>query len=326
MTADKVLKVNDLVTGFRINRQLVPVLHGLSFDIAPKETLCVVGESGCGKSVMTLSVMGLLPENGAVMEGSIKLEGKELTKLSDREMNRVRGAKIGMIFQEPMTSLNPLLTIGRQMTEGLRRHLNMSAREARETALQALTKVGVSNPRERLEQYPYQLSGGLRQRVMIAMAISLKPRLLIADEPTTALDVTIQKQVLLLLRTLKEEMDAGVLFITHDLGVVAEIADRVIVLYAGNKVEEGLTEQIFNHPLHPYTKGLLAAVPDVDSDHFVIKPIPGSLPNVAQTPSGCSFHPRCPHAFDRCRKEAPALFSPQPGHQAACHLLNRGDA
>ncbi len=237
--SDTVLEVKNLVTTFRINKKEYPVIRDISFEIHENETLCMVGESGCGKSVTTLSVMGLLPENGAVRSGSIKLCGEELLGMSPRQLGQVRGKKMGMIFQEPMTSLNPLLTIGYQLTEGLRQHHGMSKAEARATAVSYLEKVGIANAEERMKQFPFQLSGGLRQRIMIAMMMSLQPRLLIADEPTTALDVTIQKQVLLLLNRLKQDMKTGILFITHDLGVVAQIADRVIVLYSGSKVEEG---------------------------------------------------------------------------------------
>ncbi|NLW20009.1 MAG: ABC transporter ATP-binding protein [Clostridiales bacterium] len=321
MPGDLVLEVRDLKTSFQLHKQDYRVLHGVSFEVARHETLCVVGESGCGKSVMTLSIMGLLPENATVQAQSIRLDGQELTALSPRQMNKVRGRKMGMIFQEPMTCLNPLLTIGRQMTEGLKLHLGLGKEEARRVALETLKQVGVSNPEERLRQYPFQLSGGLRQRVMIAMVLSLNPRLLIADEPTTALDVTIQKQVLLLLRQLKHQLDAGVLFITHDLGVVAEIADRVIVLYAGVKVEEGGVRQIFEQPAHPYTIGLLAAVPNIKSEGYTLSPIPGTPPNIAQAIEGCRFHPRCGRATDICREQAPALRALAPGHSAACHHL-----
>jgi oligopeptide transport system ATP-binding protein len=320
MAVQKVLEVKDLITSFRLNKQEFQVLHGLSFEVNQNETLCVVGESGCGKSVMTLSVMHLLPENGSVKSGSIKLAGRELAGLNDREMNGVRGKQIGMIFQEPMTCLNPLLTIGFQMTEGLRLHRGMSRQEATDIAVEFLNKVGVSNPAQRLKQYPFQLSGGLRQRMMIAMALSVNPMLLIADEPTTALDVTIQKQVLMLLNRLKHTMSAGILFITHDLGVVAEIADRVIVLYAGYKMEEGTVRQIFEEARHPYTLGLMAAVPNMAKDSFELKPIPGTLPNIAEVIPGCSFHPRCPHAMEICRMQRPAMHSVSHGHQLACHL------
>ena len=319
--SDTVLEVKNLVTTFRINKKEYPVIRDISFEIHENETLCMVGESGCGKSVTTLSVMGLLPENGAVRSGSIKLCGEELLGMSPRQLGQVRGKKMGMIFQEPMTSLNPLLTIGYQLTEGLRQHLGMSKAEAHATAVSYLEKVGIANAEERMKQYPFQLSGGLRQRIMIAMMMSLQPRLLIADEPTTALDVTIQKQVLLLLNRLKQDMKTGILFITHDLGVVAQIADRVIVLYSGSKVEEGATRQIFENPLHPYTNGLIAAVPNVDSDEFEIRPIPGTFPSLTEEIGGCRFHPRCPYATERCRQEVPQALEYEPGHFVACHKV-----
>ena len=317
----KVLEVKDLVTTFRIDKKEYEVLRGVSFDLNENETLCMVGESGCGKSVTTLSVMGLLPNNGRIVSGSIKLNGQELTTMSPKELNTLRGKQMGMIFQEPMTALNPLLTIGRQMTESLMLHRGMSKKEAMETAKNYLEKVGIANPEERLKQFPFQLSGGLRQRIMIAMVMSVQPSLLIADEPTTALDVTIQKQVLVLLNKLKKDVSTGVLFITHDLSVVAEIADRVIVLYSGRKVEEGTIEQIFAKPQHPYTIGLMNAVPNVDLDEFDIQPIPGTFPNITEDIGGCRFHPRCPYATERCRKEVPEMLETEPGHFVYCHKI-----
>lgn len=317
----KVLEVKDLVTTFRIDKKEYEVLRGVSFDLNENETLCMVGESGCGKSVTTLSVMGLLPNNGRIVSGSIKLNGQELTTMSPKELNTLRGKQMGMIFQEPMTALNPLLTIGRQMTESLMLHRGMSKKEAMETAKNYLEKVGIANPEERLKQFPFQLSGGLRQRIMIAMVMSVQPSLLIADEPTTALDVTIQKQVLVLLNKLKKDVSTGVLFITHDLSVVAEIADRVIVLYSGRKVEEGTIEQIFAKPQHPYTIGLMNAVPNVDLDEFDIQPIPGTFPNITEDIGGCRFHPRCPYATERCRREVPGMLETEPGHFVYCHKI-----
>jgi len=320
------LDVKNLVATFRIEKREYQVLRDISFSVKQGETLCMVGESGCGKSVTTLAVMDLLPLNGKVVSGSIKLDGKELTTLNRKERNGVRGKQMGMIFQEPMTALNPLLTIGYQLTEGLRLHLGLGKREAQELAVSSLTRVGISNPAERMRQFPFQLSGGLRQRVMIAMVLSLKPKLLIADEPTTALDVTIQKQVLQLLKSLKKEISAGILFITHDLGVVAEIADRVIILYSGKKVEEGPVGEIFNNPLHPYTIGLLNAVPNVDSDTFQIKAISGTIPNLTENIPGCRFHPRCSHAMPRCREEIPREMEMASGHIVCCHWVEEGKA
>ena len=317
----KVLEVKDLVTTFRIGKKEYEVIRGISFDVNENETVCMVGESGCGKSVTTLSVMDLLPLNGRVVSGSIKLNGQELTTMSAKERNSLRGKKMGMIFQEPMTALNPLLTIGHQLTEGLRLHLGMSKEDAYRTAVAYLEKVGIANPEARMKQYPFQLSGGLRQRVMIAMVMAVQPSLLIADEPTTALDVTIQKQVLVLLNRLKKDVSTGVLFITHDLGVVAEIADRVIILYSGRKVEEGDIRAIFSKPLHPYTVGLMNAVPNVDKDDFVIQPIPGTFPIITEEIGGCRFHPRCPYATERCRQEVPVEIEAEPGHFVSCHKV-----
>ena len=317
----KVLEVKDLVTTFRIDKKEYEVIRGVSFDIEENETVCMVGESGCGKSVTTLAIMDLLPTNGRIVSGSIKLGGQELTTMSPKERNALRGRQMGMIFQEPMTALNPLLTIGRQMTEGLIRHLGLTKKEAHQTAVSYLERVGIANPEDRMRQYPFQLSGGLRQRVMIAMVMAVRPSLLIADEPTTALDVTIQKQVLVLLNKLKKDVSTGVLFITHDLGVVAEIADRVIILYSGRKVEEGPIGTIFSRPLHPYTIGLMKAVPNVDEDDFDIQPIPGTFPNITEEIGGCRFHPRCPYAADRCRKEIPEELTVEPGHTVCCHKV-----
>ncbi len=318
---EKVLEVKDLITTFRIGQKDYQVLRGISFDIGRGETLCMVGESGCGKSVSTLAVMDLLPLNGKVISGSIRLDGMELTGMTKKQRNTARGRKMGMIFQEPMTALNPLLTIGYQLTEGLRHHKGIGKQEARKLAVKYLERVGIANPEERMRQFPFQLSGGLRQRIMIAMVLTVKPSLLIADEPTTALDVTIQKQVLLLLKSLKKEINAGILFITHDLGVVAEIADRVVILYSGRKVEEGKVADIFNHPRHPYTIGLMNAVPNVDDDDFQIQAIPGSFPNLTENIPGCRFHPRCRYARERCKKEVPREIEYEADHFVCCHKV-----
>lgn len=320
---EKVLDVKNLSATFSIQKKDYEVLHDISFSIHRNETVCVVGESGCGKSVTTLCIMQLLPKNGKIKSGSIVLDGTDLTQLSKKEIQKYRGKKMGMIFQEPMTALNPVLTIGYQMRETIMLHRGLNRKEADAMALAYLKKVGIANPEKRLKQYPFQLSGGLRQRILIAMVLSAQPDLLIADEPTTALDVTIQKQVLTLLNDLKKEMNAGILFITHDLGVVAEIADRVVVLYAGRKVEEGSCEQIFKNPCHPYTKGLMNAVPNVDLDHFDIQPIPGTFPNITEVIQGCRFNPRCAHAQEctACTLEAPSMVEVEEGHFVACHLM-----
>ena len=325
MEKENVLEVKDLHAVFRIQKQDYEVLHDISFHVKRNETVCIVGESGCGKSVTTLCVMGLLPQNGRVTSGSILLNGEDLTKLPENEVRKFRGKKMGMIFQEPMTALNPLLTIGYQLRENLMLHRGVDKKTANSMAVEYLNKVGIANPEQRLKQYPFELSGGLRQRVLIAMVLSAQPDLLIADEPTTALDVTIQKQVITLLNDLKKDMNAGIMFITHDLGVVAEIADRIVILYAGRKVEEGSAAQIFNNPQHPYTKGLMAAVPDVDKEDFVIQPIPGIFPNITEEIPGCRFNPRCPFAdtCEACRSVAPETVEVEAGHTVACHLVKK---
>ena len=318
----KVLEVKDLVTTFRIDKKEYEVLRGVSFDIEENETLCMVGESGCGKSVTTLSIMDLLPGNGRVVSGSIKLNGQELTTMSPRERNAVRGKQMGMIFQEPMTALNPLLTIGRQMTEELILHRNMSKKEAYDTAVGYLEKVGIANPADRMKQFPFQLSGGLRQRIMIAMVMAVKPSLLIADEPTTALDVTIQAQILNLIKRLNRELDMTTILITHDLGVVATLCDKVVVMYGGLIMEDGTVEEIFYHPKHPYTMGLIDSIPRVTGgEKQRLKPIPGTPPNLIHPPKGCPFSTRCPYCMNVCMEEMPPYFQ-EDGHRTMCWLLH----
>lgn len=314
-----VLEVKNLSTAFTISKKDYEVIHNLSFNIKKNETLCIVGESGCGKSVTTLSIMDLLPENGKVTQGDILLEGKSLLAMNQKERRATKGAKMGMIFQDPMTALNPLLTIGFQIEENITQHRkDVSHKEAHQMVISALKQVGISDPEKRMKQYPFQLSGGLRQRVMIAMTLVAKPVLLIADEPTTALDVTIQKQVLALINDLKKEMDAGILFITHDLGVVGEIADRVIVLYSGEMVEEGPVHDLFHHPLHPYTQGLFDAYPNIDKEDFELKPIAGNIPSITQPISGCRFHPRCPFAMEKCKTQKPTVQHLENERKVAC--------
>jgi len=318
---EKLLEVSDLHVAFPSKRETVRAVDGVSFQVFQGETFGLVGESGCGKSQTLRSILGLLKQPGRITGGAIRYKGADIAKMSQRELQKIRGKEISMIFQEPMTALNPLLTIGRQLTEGLRLHKGLSKEEAWKVAVTYLEKVGIANPEDRMKQYPFQLSGGLRQRIMIAMVMAVEPSLLIADEPTTALDVTIQKQVLVLLNKLKKDVSTGVLFITHDLGVVAEIADRVIILYSGRKVEEGSIETIFAKPLHPYTVGLMKAVPNVDEDDFDIQPIPGTFPNITEDIGGCRFHPRCPYATERCRTEVPAELEIEPGHTVCCHKV-----
>jgi peptide/nickel transport system ATP-binding protein len=314
------LSVHDLHVRFATRRATIHAVNGVSFDLAPGETLGIVGESGCGKSATSLAMVGLLGRAGRVTGGSVHLEGRELLGLPESELRRVRGAQIGMVFQDPLTSLNPVLTIGRQLTEGLRAHGAMDRRSARDEALGLLERVGV--PAARLRDYPHQLSGGMRQRVMLAMAIACKPKVVIADEPTTALDVTIQAQILELLGGLVEEQGMALILITHDLGVVASTCQRTSVMYAGRIIETGLTPELFSSPRHPYTLGLLRCVPRLDADRAQrLQPIAGALRDLRTLPPGCAFAPRCPRAIEACPYKVPTL-EPAGGdaeHLAACH-------
>ncbi|WP_079526389.1 MULTISPECIES: ABC transporter ATP-binding protein [Halobacillus] len=317
---EQLLEVKNLVTSFRTAGQNVPAVRGVSFSVDRGETLCIVGESGCGKSITTLSVMGLLPNNGEISTGSVKFNGEELTVKKKEEMRRLRGNEISMIFQEPMTALNPVFTVGYQLMEPLKIHTKLSKAEVKHKAIDLLNQVGIPHPEKKLKQYSHELSGGMRQRVMIAIALACNPSLLIADEPTTALDVTIQAQILDLIDDLKEDLGMGVVMVTHDMGVVAEVADHVMVMYAGNVVETGSVEEIFTNPSHPYTKGLLASVPNVDDANHSLEAIPGSLPNINEKITGCRFHPRCPFATDKCKEEDPPHFSLSASHQSKCWL------
>jgi peptide/nickel transport system ATP-binding protein len=317
------LEVENLQTHFRTPDGVNRAVDGISFHVNQGETLAVVGESGCGKSVTAMSILRLVPEPPAKIAGAIRFQGKELLALSEREMRGIRGNDISMIFQEPMTSLNPVLTVGRQLSETLRlhEHLNRGAADAR--AVEMLTLVGIPEPRRRLSEYPHQLSGGMRQRVMIAIALACNPKLLIADEPTTALDVTIQAQILDLMKDLKRRVGAAIVLITHDLGIVAEVAERVMVMYAGRKLEEASVGALFRTPRHPYTQGLLGAVPKLGSSltggASKLAEIPGLVPDLKQRIRGCIFASRCPHATELCRQVAPALERKAHGHLAACH-------
>jgi peptide/nickel transport system ATP-binding protein len=318
------LDVRDLAVEFRGRGGTVRAVDGVSFTVGPGETLAIVGESGCGKSVTALSILRLLDEPaGRIAGGSVVFEGRDLASLSEREMRRIRGRQISMIFQEPMTSLNPVIDIGGQIGETLRLHLRLGAAEARERALDMLRLVQIPEPERRLVQYPHELSGGMRQRVMIAMALACDPKLLIADEPTTALDVTIQAQILDIVRALSRRLGMATILITHDLGVVAEMAERVLVMYAGRKVEEAPVRLLLRTPRHPYTAGLLGAVPKLGSS-VSGAPVPklaeikGTVPSLREPIIGCAFAPRCVLADDRCRREAPALDQVGDGHLAAC--------
>ena len=325
-----ILEVRDLATHFFTRDGVVRAVDGVSFDLAAGETLGIVGESGCGKSVTALSILRLIaPETGRIVRGSVRFEGRELTALSDTEMRGIRGHQISMIFQEPMTSLNPVLTVGTQIAENVVHHWNVSWPAALDRAQEMLDLVKLSDSRRRLDEYPHQLSGGMRQRVMIAMALSCNPRLLIADEPTTALDVTIQAQILDLILELKEKLGTAVIMITHDLGVVAETTQRVLVMYAGRKVEEASVETLFARPMHPYTRGLMRAIPQLDADAEVaggrprLNEIAGMVPALTSPIAGCAFSPRCSFATERCHRERPALDQLESGHAVACWETSR---
>jgi len=320
---DMVLDVKNLQTVFFTNSGLFRAVDDVSFSVRRGETLAIVGESGCGKSVTALSIMRLVPDPpGRIVGGSVTLEGTELLELNEAEMRAIRGNRISMIFQEPMTSLNPVMRIGDQITEAVRLHRKLTAREAWSKAVDMLRLVRIPEPEQRAREYPHQLSGGMRQRAMIAMALACRPALLIADEPTTALDVTIQAQILALIVDLQKELGTGLILITHDLGVVAQTAQRVIVMYAGKKVEEASVEALFENPRHPYTRGLMASMPAVatfgsNSDARLVE-IPGMVPSLTNLPPGCAFAPRCALAIDRCRAEYPPLQDWGDHHLAAC--------
>lgn len=313
------LKIKDLRTTFHIREGIVPAVDGVSFHINKEETLAVVGESGCGKSVTALSVMRLIKSPpGKIERGEIEFDGKSLLGLTPKEMRGIRGDSIGMIFQEPMTSLNPVYTVGDQIQEVIVLHQRISKAKARVKAIDMLRKVEIPLPEKRFYEYPHQLSGGMRQRVMIAMALSCNPRLLIADEPTTALDVTIQAQILDLMRGLRKSLGMSIMLITHDLGVVSSMADRVVVMYTGRIVEEATVQDIFKKPMHPYTHGLLNSIPHIENEVDKLHVIDGNVPNLLYLPQGCHFWPRCPYAQDKCRKESPVLEKVGDEHEVSC--------
>jgi peptide/nickel transport system ATP-binding protein len=317
------LDVEHLQTHFRTPDGINRAVDGVSFHVDEGETLAIVGESGCGKSVTALSLLRLIAEPPGKIAGAITFAGRDLLKLSDAEMRHIRGNDIAMIFQEPMTSLNPVLTVGRQLRETIRLHQGLDRAAADQRAEAMLALVGIPEPRRRLREYPHQFSGGMRQRVMIAIALACHPKLLIADEPTTALDVTIQAQILDLMRDLKTRVGAAIVLITHDLGVVAEVAERVMVMYAGRKVEEASVRDLFARPLHPYTRGLIGAVPKIGSSlagkETKLTEIPGLVPSLKAKIAGCVFAGRCAHTTDLCRNHAPALRTAAPSHLVACH-------
>ncbi|USG66925.1 ABC transporter ATP-binding protein [Brevibacillus ruminantium] len=314
----KLLEVKSLRTHFKTEEGIVPSVNDVSFSVGKGETLAIVGESGCGKSVTSLSIMGLVAAPGEVVGGEIWLDGQNLLTLTKKELRKLRGNKLSMIFQEPMTSLNPVFTIGNQLGEVFRIHRQMEKKEARTQSIEMLERVGIPNAEKIVDSFPHQLSGGMRQRVMIAMALACNPALLIADEPTTALDVTIQAQILELLKKLNEEYETGVILITHDLGVVAEMANRVVVMYAGQVVEQADVFTLFAEPRHPYTKGLLGSLPKLDEQREELDSIPGSVPNPLDMPGGCAFHPRCPVATEQCKEKKPELQEVAANHLARC--------
>ncbi|MFJ5716168.1 ABC transporter ATP-binding protein [Neobacillus sp. NPDC093127] len=322
---EMLLQVNHLQTNFYTESGVVKAVNDVSFAIREGETVCIVGESGCGKSITALSLMQLIPENGKVEGGEINFAGKNLLGLSKKDIRRLRGNEIGMIFQEPMTSLNPVFTIGEQMIEPIQEHLLLSKKDAYKKAMELITMLGIPNAEKIVNLYPHELSGGMLQRIMIAIALSCNPKLIIADEPTTALDVTIQAQILDLLREIKKEFNTSMLLITHDLGVVAEMADYVVVMYAGKVVEEGPVLELFKNPKHPYTKGLLKAKPVIGERKERLYTIAGQVPNLVDLSEACYFADRCEHAMDICRMKQPVLTEMAKGQKAACWLYEDGE-
>lgn len=327
--ADTVLKVENLKVGFRNKKNILTAIDGVSFEVKKGKVLCIVGESGCGKSVTASSILRLYSKKAmAVQGGAILFQGKDLTKCSEKEMDEIRGNRISMIFQEPMTSLNPVYTIGRQMTEIMLAHKDSgtaSRPEAKKYALDMLEKVGIPSPETRFYEYPHQLSGGMRQRIMIAMALSCRPDVLIADEPTTALDVTVQAQILKLMAELQKDYETGVIMITHDMGVVASIADDVAVMYAGRVVEKNTAENIFDHTKHPYTQGLLRSIPRLDQDSERLHTIEGQVPALTELGAGCRFASRCPLCAEICRRTEPPMKETADGGQVRCHFAETGN-
>ena len=316
------LEVKDLKTYFLAEAGIARAVDSVSFRMSEKQVLGIVGESGCGKSVCALSILRLVPPPGITASGEIRFQGRDLLSVPENEMQSIRGNEISMIFQEPMTSLNPVFRIEDQIAEILLRHKNISKKDARHQVVELLRRVGIPSPEIRMSDYPHQMSGGMRQRVVIAMAIACNPRLIIADEPTTALDVTIQAQILSLLDDLRETQGMAILLITHDLGVIAEMAEEVLVMYTGRLVEHASVKELFENPLHPYTQGLMRSIPGraVSEDRDRLEPIPGVVPSLLALPPGCKFNTRCPWSFDRCFREEPELVAPAGGHLVRCWL------
>ncbi len=323
MTATSLLCVKNLVVEFPNRRGTLRAIDGISFDIAPGEILGVVGESGAGKSLTGASIIGLLEPPGRIASGEILLEGQRIDNLTNDQLRHIRGRKIGAIFQDPLTSLNPLYSVGKQLTETIQAHLPVSNAEARRRAIDLLKDTGIPAAEQRIDHYPHQFSGGMRQRVVIALALAAEPKLIVADEPTTALDVSIQAQIISLLKNICQNRGAAVMLITHDMGVIAETCDRVAVMYAGRIVEIGPVHEVINQPAHPYTAGLMASIPDITQDRDYLNQIDGAMPRLNAIPTGCAFNPRCPKVFDRCRVERPELVS-AGATRAACWLAGVG--
>lgn len=322
---EPLLKVEDLTVAFTEDKKQTVVVDGVNFTVNSGEILCIVGESGCGKSVTALSILGLLGPNARILKGKALFEGKDLFKLNEKEFDEIRGSEITMIFQDVMNSLNPVFTIGNQLTETIRIHMGFDRKNAKEYAIEMLKKVGLPDAETIMKKYPHMLSGGMQQRVMIAMALACKPKLIIADEPTTALDVTIQLQIMKLLADLQKEFHMSIILITHDLGVVAELADRVIVMYAGHFMEEAPVYKLFDRPAHPYTRALLKSVPRIDKDlNTKLESIPGTVPEKYQDITGCRFYDRCPYHVPAC-KEAQVYSLIEPGHFVRCHRAGKGE-
>ena len=323
-TSEALLQINDLRTHFFTDRGVARAVDGVSLDVSRGQTVALVGESGCGKTVTALSVMRLVPDPpGKIVDGTVTFQGRNLLELTEREMRSVRGKEIAMIFQEPMTSLNPVFRVGAQVAEAIIIHQKVSKNEARKRTVELLDKVGIPEAEKRADEYPHQMSGGMCQRVMIAMALSCNPALLIADEPTTALDVTIQAQILALLRGLQQEFNMSILLITHDLGIVAETAENVAVMYASKIVEWAPCTDLFREPLHPYTVGLFRSLPRLEGERKRLRVIPGTVPSPLDFPSGCKFHPRCPIAADKCATDEPELMDAADGRLAACWFAGK---
>ncbi|MEN3007471.1 ABC transporter ATP-binding protein [Pseudothermotoga sp.] len=323
MNKKPILTVRELKTYFQTEDGVVKAVDGVDFDVYEGETLGIVGESGCGKSVTALSILRILDERGKIVGGQVLFDGADLTKMDEQDMRKIRGKDIAMIFQEPMVALNPVFTIGEQIVEAIMLHQKLDEKTARSLAIDLLRKVGIPEPEKRVDQYPHELSGGMRQRAMIAMALSCKPKVLIADEPTTALDVTIQAQIMELMKQLQREYGMAIILITHDLGLIAENADRVVVMYAGKVVEYSHVKSLFNDPKHPYTWGLLHAIPRLDIEQSRLYNIPGVVPDPLHFPNGCKFHPRCEFKENRCTVEEPRLIEVDENHLVRCFFWQK---